>query len=245
VRLKGKTALVTAAAAGIGRAVAEAFHAEGATVHAVDLDGAGLATLEGVNAHAIDLLDLAALEQLAAATGPVDILFNGAGMVAVGSVLECSEEDWERSFALNATTMFRLIKLYLPGMIAAGGGSIVNVASVASSLIGVPNRFAYGASKAAIIGLTKAVAADFVAQGIRCNAICPGTVESPSCSPACAPMPRRPASASRKATPSSAPASRWGVWGRSRKSPRWRCISLRTRAALPQAQQPSSTADGR
>ncbi|WP_322099020.1 SDR family oxidoreductase [Novosphingobium terrae] len=180
MRLKGKTAVVTAAAAGIGRAVAEAFHAEGATVHAVDLDAAGLATLSGVTTHTTNLLDAAALGQLVEATGPVDVLFNGAGMVAVGSVLDCSEEDWDRSFALNATAMFRLIKLYLPGMIASGGGSIVNVASVASSLIGVPGRFAYGASKAAIIGLTKSVAADFVAQGIRCNAICPGTVESPS-----------------------------------------------------------------
>lgn len=180
MRLSGKTAVVTAAAAGIGRAAVERFVAEGATVHAVDRDAAGLATLEGVRTHVVDLTGKAAIAALVEATGPVDVLLNAAGIVHAGTALDCSDDDWDAAFALNSTAMFRMIRGYLPGMIAAGGGSIINVASVASSLIGVRNRCAYGASKAAVIGLTKAVAADYVGQRIRCNAICPGTVESPS-----------------------------------------------------------------
>lgn len=177
-RLEGKRALVTAAGQGIGRAIRDAFAREGAQVLAVDRDAALLAGLPG--AIPLDLTDRAALTALPAQTGPVDILVNAAGIVRAGTALDCSDADWEAAFDLNAAAMFRMIRAYLPGMLAAGGGSIVNIASVASSIIGVPGRFAYGASKGAVIGLTKAVAADFVAQGIRCNAICPGTVETPS-----------------------------------------------------------------
>ncbi|WIW90421.1 SDR family oxidoreductase (plasmid) [Sphingobium sp. V4] len=180
MRLAGKKAVVTAAAAGIGRAVAERFIAEGAQVNAVDRDAAGLATLEGATTHVADLMDGAAITALVAATGPCDVLANCAGIVHAGTLLDCSEADWDAAFALNATAMFRLAKAHVPHMIAAGGGSIVNISSVASSLIGVRNRFAYGASKAAVIGLTKAIAADFARERVRCNAICPGTVESPS-----------------------------------------------------------------
>ena len=177
-RLAGKRALVTAAGQGIGRAIHDAFVASGATVFPVDRDPALLDGLE--HAVVLDLTDRAALANLRDRTGPVDILVNAAGMVAAGSVLDCSETDFSASLELNVAVMFRLVRLYLPDMVAARAGSIVNIASVASSIIGVPNRFAYGVSKAAVIGLTKSVAADFVATGVRCNAICPGTVESPS-----------------------------------------------------------------
>jgi len=180
MRLAGKKAVVTAAAAGIGRAIAERFMAEGAEVQAVDRDATGLATLTGATAHVVDLTDRDAIVALAAATGDCDVLVNCAGIVFPGTLLDCTEEQWAASLDLNATAMFRLIKAYLPGMVARRSGSIVNISSVASSLIGVRNRFAYGASKAAVIGLTKSVAADFVGDGVRCNAICPGTVESPS-----------------------------------------------------------------
>lgn len=180
MRLAGKRAVVTAAAAGIGRAIAERFVAEGATVHAVDRDVDGLATLKGVTPHVADLTDPAAITSLAAATGDCDVLVNCAGIVFPGTLLDCTDEQWSASLDLNATAMFRLIRAYLPAMVERRGGSIVNVSSVASSIIGVRNRFAYGASKAAVIGLTKSVAADFVQDGVRCNAICPGTVESPS-----------------------------------------------------------------
>lgn len=180
MRLAGKKAVVTAAAAGIGRAIAERFMAEGAEVQAVDRDAAGLATLTGATAHVVDLTDRDAIVALAAATGDCDVLVNCAGIVFPGTLLDCTELQWAASLDLNATAMFRLIKAYLPGMVACRSGSIVNISSVASSLIGVRNRFAYGASKAAVIGLTKSVAADFVGDGVRCNAICPGTVESPS-----------------------------------------------------------------
>jgi 2-keto-3-deoxy-L-fuconate dehydrogenase len=179
-RLAGKTALITGAAQGIGRAAAERFAAEGATVWAVDRDAAGLGTLHGCTTRQADICDRAAVEALIAEVPPLDILFNCAGLVAAGTILECGEEDWSASFDLNVTAMYRLIRAALPAMLGKGGGSIVNMASVASSVTGVPNRFAYGASKAAVIGLTKAVAADFVGQGIRCNAICPGTVDTPS-----------------------------------------------------------------
>ena len=179
-RLHGKVALVTAAGQGIGRAAAELFVREGATVHAVDIDESALASLEGCTAHRCDLTDAAAITALRQATGPVDILFNCAGFVHNGTILECDEEAWAFSNALNVTAMVRTIRAYLPAMLERGGGSIVNMSSIASSVKGIPNRFAYGATKAAVIGLTKSVAADFVQQGVRCNAICPGTVETPS-----------------------------------------------------------------
>ena len=179
-RLTGKLALLTASAQGIGRAVAEAFVAEGAQVVATDVNEKALAGLKGALTRRLDVTDGAAMAALAAELGPIDVLFNCAGYVHAGTVLDCEDKDWDRSFDINAKAMYRLIRATLPGMLAKGGGSIVNVASVASSLKGVPNRFAYSASKAAVIGLTKAVAADYVTKGIRCNAICPGTVESPS-----------------------------------------------------------------
>src|SRR5450631_4042128 len=178
-RLKGKTALLTAAAAGIGRATAEAFHAEGAHVIATDLDPAKLEGLQG-DRRKLDVRSTDAVEALAKEVGPIDVLFNCAGFVHHGSVLECSDADWEFSFDLNVKSMHRTIKAFLPGMLEKGAGSIVNIASGASSVRGIANRYVYGASKAAVIGLTKAVAADFIRRGIRCNAICPGTIESPS-----------------------------------------------------------------
>ncbi len=183
-RLKGKRILVTAAAQGIGQAIARACAAEGAEVTASDINEAQLkAELDGVEGIAIrrlDVLDPAAITACAAEVGAIDGLMNVAGYVHNGSVLESSEEDWDFGFALNVTAMFRMIRAFLPGMLEKGGGSIVNMASVASSLRGLPNRCVYGASKAAVIGLTKSVAADYVGQGLRCNAICPGTVQSPS-----------------------------------------------------------------
>jgi 2-keto-3-deoxy-L-fuconate dehydrogenase len=177
MRLAGKTALITGAASGIGRASAELFAREGATVWATDRDDF---TLQGCTTRKLDVLDPAQIKAVLTEAGPLDVLFNCAGMVAAGTILECSEADWAASFDLNVTAMVRMIRTALPAMIANGGGSIVNMASVASSITGVPNRFAYGASKAAVIGLSKHVAVDFVAKGIRCNAICPGTVDTPS-----------------------------------------------------------------
>ena len=179
-RLKGKTALLTAAAAGIGRATAEAFIAEGAHVIATDIDKSKLTGLKGADCRRLDVRSTEAVNALAAGLGPVDILFNCAGYVHHGSILECSEKDWDFSFDLNVKSMHRTINAFLPGMLQKGGGSIVNIASGASSVRGIPNRYVYGASKAAVIGLSKAVAADFIKRGIRCNAICPGTIESPS-----------------------------------------------------------------
>jgi len=182
-RLAGKTAFVTAAAAGIGRATTLAFAREGARVIATDVNAAALEALKaecGCTVQTLDVLDPAAVQAAAAAHGPVDVLFNCAGFVHHGSVLDSTEEEWSFAFDLNVRSMYRTIKAFLPGMLAKGGGSIVNMASGASSIKGVPNRFVYGATKAAVIGLTKSVAVDFVAKGIRCNAICPGTVESPS-----------------------------------------------------------------
>ncbi len=182
-RLTGKTALLTAAGQGIGRATALAFAREGATVIATDINDAALATLAaecGCKTLRLDVTDAAAVKAAAAAHGNVDVLFNGAGFVHSGTVLDCTEEEWDFGFKLNVRSQFQMIKAFLPAMLAKGNGSIINVASVAGSIKGAPNRFVYGATKAAVIGLTKAVAADFVGKGIRCNAICPGTVESPS-----------------------------------------------------------------
>jgi 2-keto-3-deoxy-L-fuconate dehydrogenase len=187
-RLKGKTAFVTAAGQGIGRAVALAFVRAGARVIATDINPQALATLAAETVGAplalvtrrLDVTDAEAVKAAARALGPVNVLFNGAGYVHAGTVLDCTEADWDFAFTLNVRSQFRLIQAFLPGMLQAGGGSIINMASVAGSIKGAPNRFVYGSTKAAVIGLTKSVAADFIAQGVRCNAICPGTVESPS-----------------------------------------------------------------
>jgi 2-keto-3-deoxy-L-fuconate dehydrogenase len=182
-RLAGKTAFVTAAGQGIGRAVASAFAREGAKVIATDINAALLESLKseaGIEVRVLDATNAEAIRATAAAVGTVDVLFNGAGFVHAGTVLEATEEEWTFAFDLNVRSQFRLIKAFLPAMLAKGGGSIINIASVAGSIKGAPNRFIYGTTKAAVIGLTKAVAADFITKGIRCNAICPGTVESPS-----------------------------------------------------------------
>ncbi|WP_375461871.1 SDR family oxidoreductase [uncultured Enterovirga sp.] len=179
-RLEGKTAVVTAAGQGIGRAIAELFVREGATVWATDLDRAKLDGIGAAETRALDARSTPAVEALAAEAGPIDILVNAAGFVFHGTVLETSEADWDFSFDLNVKSMHRSIKAFLPGMLEKGGGSIVNIASGASSVRGIPNRYVYGASKAAVIGLTKAVAADFIRKGVRANAICPGTIQSPS-----------------------------------------------------------------
>lgn len=180
MRLQGKRAFVTAAGQGIGRATVELFVREGAEVIATDINAASLESLTGCRTMVLDVLSPEAVTQAAAEAGAVDILFNCAGYVHAGSILECDEKAWQFSFDLNVTAMYRMIRAFLPGMLTTGKGSIINMASVASSLKGAPNRAAYGASKAAVIGLTKSVAADYVTRGIRCNAICPGTVQSPS-----------------------------------------------------------------
>jgi 2-keto-3-deoxy-L-fuconate dehydrogenase len=183
-RLEGKIALVTAAGQGIGRAIAEAFVAEGAKVIATDVERAKLAGLAGAEHYKLDVRSTQEVEALAklvaTAAGTPNVLVNCAGYVHNGSVLDCSEDDWNFSFDLNVASMHRTLRAFLPGMLRNGGGSIINISSAVSSIRGVPNRYVYGASKAAIIGLTKAVAADFIRQGIRANAICPGTIESPS-----------------------------------------------------------------
>lgn len=181
--LTNKRALVTAAGQGIGRACVEHFAAAGAEVVACDINGETLAKLDvidGITALKIDLTDADAITEVVAGLGVLDVLFNCAGFVGAGTILDCDDAQWDLSFDLNVKAMFRLTKLVLPAMLKNGGGSIINMSSVASSIKGVPNRFSYCATKAAVIGMTKSVAADFITQGIRCNAICPGTVDSPS-----------------------------------------------------------------
>ena len=179
-RLKGKIAVVTAAGQGIGRAIAEAFVREGAIVWATDRDTDKLEGLARAKRRKLDVLSDKAVNSFAEKVGTIDILVNAAGFVHHGTVLDCDDKDWDFSFDLNVKSMHRTIKAFLPGMLAKGHGSIVNIASGAGSVRGIPNRYVYGASKAAVIGLTKAVAADFIKKGIRANAICPGTIQSPS-----------------------------------------------------------------
>ncbi len=182
-RLAGKTALITAAGQGIGRATALAMAAEGAQVHATDVNPKFVAALAGtpnITPSVLDVLDDAAVEKTIAGLPPLDVLFNCAGFVHNGTILDCAPKDWEFSFNLNVRAMYVAIRAALPKMLEKGGGSIINMSSIASSIKGLPNRFVYGASKAAVVGLTKSVAADFVTRGIRCNAIAPGTVDTPS-----------------------------------------------------------------
>jgi 2-keto-3-deoxy-L-fuconate dehydrogenase len=182
-RLKGKRAFVTAAAAGIGRACALAFAREGATVFATDIDEKGLSALKGegvADVAQLDARDSAAVAAMARRVGKVDILLNAAGFVHNGTVLDCSDEDWDFSFDLNCKSMHRTIRSFLPLMLEGGGGSIVNIASAAGAVKAAPNRYVYSATKAAVAAMTRAVAADFITKGIRCNCICPGTIETPS-----------------------------------------------------------------
>jgi len=183
-RLKNKRTLITAAGQGIGLSTALAFANEGAEVVATDINPDTLNSLSNENprieTRLLDVTKPEEIQQAAEETGPIDVLFNCAGFVHHGTILDCDENDWEFSFNLNVRSMYRMIRAFLPAMLEAGGGNIINMSSVASSVMGLPNRFVYGASKAAVIGLTKSVAKDYIKQGIRCNAICPGTVESPS-----------------------------------------------------------------
>jgi 2-keto-3-deoxy-L-fuconate dehydrogenase len=182
-RLSHKTAFVTAAGQGIGRATAEALAREGARVIATDINAGALAHLAGVincRTAVLDVTSAVAITEAARVFGPINVLFNGAGFVHAGTILDCDESAYEFSMNVNVRSMYRMIRAFLPGMLESGGGSIVNMASVAGAVKGIPNRFVYSATKAAVVGLTKAIAADFVTRGVRCNAICPGTVDSPS-----------------------------------------------------------------
>jgi 2-keto-3-deoxy-L-fuconate dehydrogenase len=232
-RLEDKTALITAAGQGIGRATALSFSREGAKVWATDINEGALESLRAadplIQTRLLDVRNSNAIEEMADETGAVDVLFNCAGFVHQGSILDCTEDDWNYSFDLNVTSIYRTCRTYLPGMLVKGHGSVINMSSIVSSLKGAPNRFAYASTKAAVIGLTKAIAADFVTKGIRCNAICPGTVETPSLGEGSRVlgMPRR-----REQT--SSPGSLWGAWAQLKRSLQQLCTWLpMNRTLLP------------